>query len=161
MLVDDLADLLVDGDRLEREALEAVELADALVGGDRLDVLLQLEMEVADLQERADVLRIVGDELLILDDSLVVALLLDELLRRLKHLFAINRHGDEVLLRAYEVWGSQRCSLENTYRIPFRRTSGRVRDPTQTSEASLIERLCALRNAGLAWDDRSIRYLEK
>ena len=98
VLVDDLADLLVDRDRLEVEALGGVELADALVRPDRVGVLLHLEIEVADLQQRPDVLRIVDDELLVLDDRLVVALLLDKLLRCLKDLVAIDRHGDEDLL---------------------------------------------------------------
>ena len=98
VLVDDLADLLVDRDRLEVEALGRVELADALVRPDGVGVLLHLEVEVADLEQRPDVLRVVDDELLVLDDSLVVALLLDKLLRRLKDLVAIDRHGDEDLL---------------------------------------------------------------
>ncbi len=98
MLVDDLADLLVDRDRLEVEALGRVELADALVGRDGVGVLLHLEIEVADLEQRADVLGIVDDELLVLDDGLVVPLLLDKLLGSLKDLVAIDRHGDEDLL---------------------------------------------------------------
>ncbi len=98
VLVDDLADLLVNGDRCEVEALRRVERAHALVGRDRVGVELHLEVEVADLEQRPDVLRVVGDELLVLDDSLVVALLLDKLLRCLKDLVAIDRHDDEDLL---------------------------------------------------------------
>src|SRR5690606_31561954 len=45
------------------------------------------------LEQRAHVARIVRDELAVLHDRFVVALLVDELLRRLKDLFAIERHS--------------------------------------------------------------------
>ena len=46
VLLNDLADLLVDRDGLEREALLRVEPPDALVGRDRFGVGLHLQLEV-------------------------------------------------------------------------------------------------------------------
>jgi hypothetical protein len=90
--LDDAADLLVDRDGLYRESFAVVVLADLLVGGDGLLVLLELEVEVADLQQRPHVARILGDELLVLHDRLVVPLLVDKLLSDLEDLVAIDRH---------------------------------------------------------------------
>ncbi len=93
VLADDLADLLVDCNRLEREALLGVVATDALVRRDRLGIRLLLQLQIADLQQGPNVVRIAVDELLVLEDRLVVALLLYELGGGLEDLFAINRHG--------------------------------------------------------------------
>ncbi len=93
VLLHDLADLLVDRDGLERESLRRVVAADALVGRDRLGVGLHLQLQVTHLQQRPSVVRIAVDELLVLEDRLVVALLLYEFRGGLEDLFTINRHG--------------------------------------------------------------------
>jgi hypothetical protein len=93
VLVDDLADLLVDGDRLERETLLRVVLADALVRRDRFRVGLELRLQIADLQQGPSVVRILLDDLLVLRDRLVVLLLRDVRLGGLEHLLAVDRHS--------------------------------------------------------------------
>lgn len=93
VLRDDLADLLVDRDGLQGEALARVELPDALVSAHGVGVGLHLRLEVADLQEGPRVVRILLDDPLVLDDRLVVLLLLDVLLGGGEHLFSVNRHG--------------------------------------------------------------------
>ena len=55
---DDLANLFVDSDCFQREALRGVVLADALVGGDRLAMRFHLRLQVTDLQQRPGVVRI-------------------------------------------------------------------------------------------------------
>jgi hypothetical protein len=92
---DDLADLLVDGDRLEREALRRIEFPDPLVGRHGGAIAIHLELEVAHLQEGPSVVRIFLDDPLVLDHRLVVLLLLDVLLGGGEHLFAVNRHDSE------------------------------------------------------------------
>jgi hypothetical protein len=89
---DDLADLLVDRDGLQGEALARVELPDPLVRPDRVGIGLHLRLEVADLQQGPCVVRILLDDLLVLDDRLVVLLLLDVLLGGGEYLFAVDRH---------------------------------------------------------------------
>ena len=95
VLPDDLADLLEDGDRLQREALARVELADPLVGDDGVGVRLHLRLQIADLQEDPGVVRILLDDPLILRDRPVVPLLLDVLLGGCEDLLAVNRHDSE------------------------------------------------------------------
>ncbi len=95
VLRDDLADLLVDGDGLERKALARVELADTLVRRDRVRVRLHLGLEVANLQQGPRVVRILLDDLLILRDRPVVLLFLDVLLGGNENLIAVNRHDSE------------------------------------------------------------------
>jgi hypothetical protein len=80
VLLDELADLLVDGDGLEREALRRVVLPDAIVRRDRFGIGLEARLEVTDLEERASVVRILLDDPLVLGDGPVVLLLLDVLL---------------------------------------------------------------------------------
>jgi hypothetical protein len=92
MLADDAADLLVDRDGFDAEALAVVVLADLLVDFDRPLVGFELELQIADLQERADVARVFGDQLLVLGDRLVVLLAIDKPLCRLKYSLAIDRH---------------------------------------------------------------------
>ena len=93
VLADDLADLLVDGDRFEREALGRVVLADPIVGGDRFGVRLEPRLQVTDLQQGPSVGRILLDDLLVLRDRPVVLLLLDVLLGGLEDFLAIDRHA--------------------------------------------------------------------
>ncbi len=93
MLRDDLADLLVDGDRFEREPLTRVVLADALVGRNGVRERLHLRLEISNLEEGPCVVRILLDQLLVLENRLVVLLLLDELLGGREHLFAVDGHG--------------------------------------------------------------------
>ena len=100
VLLDDLADLFVDRERLGEGLLLEVGLTDGLVGRDRVRVLLRLQAQITDLEQRADVARVLGEDLLVLLDSLVVPLLLDKLLGCLGYLFAIDRHGAWGLLRA-------------------------------------------------------------
>ncbi len=102
VLRDDLADLLVDRDRFQGEALARVELTDPLVRADRVGVRLHLRLEVTHLQEGPRVVRILLDDLLILGDRSVVLLLLDVLLSGGEYLFSVDRHGSgcsSVLLR--------------------------------------------------------------
>jgi hypothetical protein len=56
--------------------------------------LLGLQPQITDAEQRADVARVLREDLLVLLDSLVVALLLDKLLGCLGYLFAIDRHSD-------------------------------------------------------------------
>ena len=95
VLRDDLADLLVDGDRFEREALVRIELPYRLVSADRVGVEPLLCLQVTDLEQGPSIVRICIDQLPELCDRLVVLLLLDVLLGGLEHLVAINRHVDE------------------------------------------------------------------
>ena len=90
---DDAADLFVDRDGFDREPFPVVVLTDLLVRGDRLLVLVEFEVQVADLQERADIAGILGNEFSILHNRLVVAFLVDKLLRGFEYLLSINRHG--------------------------------------------------------------------
>ena len=92
VLRDDLADLLVDRDRFEREALVRVQLSDGLVRRDGVGMRAHLLLQIADLEEGPSIVRIRLDQLLQLYDRLVVFLLLDELLGGLEHLVAIYRH---------------------------------------------------------------------
>ena len=112
VLGDDLANLLVDRDRFEGEALARVEPPDALVRADRIGIGLHLRLEVADLQQGPSVVRILLDHLLVLDDRLVVSLLLDELLGGDEYLLAVNRHGS-----GYSSGALERARVP-TYRIP-------------------------------------------
>ncbi len=89
---DDLADLLVDRDGFEREALARVELADPLVRPDGVGVRLHLGLQVADLEQDPGVVGILLDDPLILGDRTVVLLLLHELLRGDEYLLAVYRH---------------------------------------------------------------------
>ena len=91
MLVDDLENLLVDGDGFEREALRRVVLADALVGGNRIGIGLQLELQVADLQQNPSIVGILLDDLLILRNRPVVSFLLYETLGGQENLLAVDR----------------------------------------------------------------------
>ena len=93
VLGDQLTNLLVDCNRFEREPLLRVELPDLLVGRDRVGVGLHLRLDVADLEQDPGIVRILLDDLLVLDDRLVVFLLLDKLLGGFEHLFAVDRHG--------------------------------------------------------------------
>jgi hypothetical protein len=61
VLRDQLADLLVDGDRFEREPLARVELSDPLVRADGVGVGLHLGLEVPDLEQSPSVVRILCD----------------------------------------------------------------------------------------------------
>ena len=142
VLRDDLADLLVDGDRLQREALARVELADPLVRADGVGVRLHLRLEVADLQEGPSVVRILLDDLLVLDDRLVVLLLLDVLLGGGEYLFSVNRHGSgcssaRVLRRSEGQAGLPRRSAWQSHRAPCmrRRGSARINQERARSEA--------------------------
>jgi hypothetical protein len=98
VLRDEFANLLVDGDRLQREALRSVVLADPLVGRDGVPELRHFRLQIADLQESPSVVRILLDDLLVLRDRPVVLLLLDELLGVRLYPLAINRHGCVSLL---------------------------------------------------------------
>ncbi len=93
VLLNNLADLLVDRDRLNAEPLDRVVGGYSVVGVDGLGELLDPEVEVPDLEERADVVRVLRDDLLVLRDGLVVALLVSELLRFLEDLVAVDRHS--------------------------------------------------------------------
>ena len=95
-----LADLLVDGDRLEREALLGVEARDLLVGADRLGVGAHARLRVAELQQDARVVRVGGEELLELRDGLVVPLSLQVPLGGLQQFVAVNRHSRRTPARA-------------------------------------------------------------
>ena len=94
VLRDDLADLLVDRDRLEREALlrvEACRRARRWRSPRRRPPSSDWRSPIFS-SVRASFGSLV-DELLVLEDRLVVLLLLDELLGGLEYLVAINRHG--------------------------------------------------------------------
>ena len=90
VLLDELADLLVDRDRLQREALRRVELTDAIVGGDRLGVRVHPSLQITDLQQCPSVVRILLDDLLVLLDRPVELLLVDVLLCGLEYLLAVD-----------------------------------------------------------------------
>ncbi len=92
VLLDDLADLFVNSDGLEREALRRVILSDPLVGGDRVGVRLHLRLQVTDLQQRPGVVRILLDDLLVFRDRPVVSFFLNVALGGQQHLLAVNRH---------------------------------------------------------------------
>jgi hypothetical protein len=89
----ELEDLLVDRDRLQVEALVAVELRhlEVRVGGLLLGALLGVE--VAELEPDADVLGVFLDDLQVFLDRLVELPLLDELLRYLHDLVLVDGHG--------------------------------------------------------------------
>ncbi len=93
---DDAADLLVDGDRFDREAFSEVVVPDLLVSGDRPFVLVELEVQSTDLEQRANVRRIMRDELAVLDDRLVLFLFFDKRLRSLERFFAIDGHVENL-----------------------------------------------------------------
>ncbi len=61
VLHEELADLLVDRDGLQREALVRVELADLLVRADGVGERLHLGLEVPDLEQSPSVVRILHD----------------------------------------------------------------------------------------------------
>jgi len=90
VLLDELADLFVDRDRLQREALRRVVLADSVVGGNRFRVCLHTRLQITDLQQGPSVVRILLDDLLVLLDRLVELLLVDMLLSGLEYLLAIE-----------------------------------------------------------------------
>jgi hypothetical protein len=94
VLLDDLADLFVDRDGLEREALSRVVLADPIVGRDRLGISLQARLQISDLEERPSVVRILLDDLLVLRDRPVVPLFLDVLLGALENFLSVDRHDE-------------------------------------------------------------------
>ena len=71
-------DLLVDGDRLEEEALVGVGLRDPREGVGRGPRLALALVELADLEQDADVLRVRGQHLPVGRDRLVERALLDE-----------------------------------------------------------------------------------
>ncbi len=88
----DLHDLLVDRDGLEEEPLLRVRLGDLLEGlGGGLVVALLLE-ELRDLEETADLPRIVGEDPLVRRDRLVVRPLLNELRRLGDDLVLVDSH---------------------------------------------------------------------
>ncbi len=130
---DDLADLLVDGDRLEREALLRVELPHALVGRDGRGVALHLELEIAHLQESPCVVRIFLDDPLVLDHRLVVLLLLDVLLGGGEHLFAVNRHDSECSSDSGTAmeWGAGGVSIDFIEARARRSLAARMRGHTK------------------------------
>ena len=64
-----------------------------LVGGDRRLEGLHARLQIADLQQRASVIGILLDELVVLGNRPVEALLFDELLGSLEDLFAVDGHG--------------------------------------------------------------------
>ncbi len=89
---DDLADLFVNSDGFEREALRRVILSDPLVGGDRVGVRLHLRLQVTDLQQGPSVVRILLDDLLVFRDRPVVSFFLYVTLGGQEHLLAVNGH---------------------------------------------------------------------
>jgi hypothetical protein len=89
----ELENLLVDGDGFEEEALLRVELCDLEVNVDRVLRLAATRVQVADLQQRAYVTRILCDQLLVLGNRLVELALGEELLRSFENFCAIDRHG--------------------------------------------------------------------
>src|SRR5690606_1393103 len=94
VLAHDLAHLLVDGDRLQREALRRVILSDAFVRRDRVAVGVHARLKVTDLEERTGVVRIVVNDPLVLFNGPVEALFLDVLLGALKNSLSIDGHAD-------------------------------------------------------------------
>ena len=90
VFLDELADLLVDGDGLEREALRRIELADPVVCRDRLCVRVHPRLQITNLQQDPSVVRILLDDFLVLLQRLVEPLLVDMLLRCLEYLLAIE-----------------------------------------------------------------------
>jgi hypothetical protein len=89
---DQLPNLLVDGDGLEREALGGVVLPHPVIGGDRVRVGLHARLQVPDLQQGPGVPRVLLDDLLILLDRPVVLSLVDVLLSGQEDLLAFGRH---------------------------------------------------------------------
>src|SRR6187401_1691841 len=92
MLADELADLLVDGDRLERKPLGSVELTHAIVGRNGFRKRQHARLKIADLQKRPGIVRIFLDDLLVFLDCAVVLLLVDVLLCSLEYSLAIDSH---------------------------------------------------------------------
>jgi hypothetical protein len=92
VLADQLANLLVNRDRLQREALGRVVLTDAIVRRDRFWIRLQARLQVTDLQQGPRVGRIFLDDSLVLRDRPVVLLFVDVLLGCLQNFFAIDGH---------------------------------------------------------------------
>ncbi len=74
----ELDDLLEDGHRLQEEALVAVDLGDLVEGRGRGGVVALLLLDLADLQEDANLLAILGEDLVVGLQGLVVLALLDE-----------------------------------------------------------------------------------
>jgi hypothetical protein len=113
VLLDELADLLVDGNRLQREALRRVELTDAVVGGDRFRVRLHPRLQITDLQQCPSVVRILLDDSLVLLDRLVELLLVDMLLSGLEYLLSIDgqmtlRFGNRSAFRKLQIVAARR-----------------------------------------------------
>src|SRR5664279_5619579 len=90
MLPDELADLFVDRDGFEGEALRRVVLADTVVRRDRFRISLQPRLEITDLEKRTSVVRVVLNDPLVLRDRPVVPLFLDVLLGSLEGFLAID-----------------------------------------------------------------------
>ncbi len=90
VLFDQLPDLFVNSNRLQREALGRVVLSDAIVGRDGFGVGREAGLQITDLQKRAGIVRIVLDDPLVLRDCPVVPLFLDVLLGSLKRVLAIG-----------------------------------------------------------------------
>ena len=88
----ELHDLLVDGDRLEEEPLLGVGLRHAGEGVGRQPLVALLLVELADLEEDADVLGVLGQDLLVGGDRLVERTLLNELGRLRDDLVLVDSH---------------------------------------------------------------------
>ena len=95
-----LEHLLEDGDGLEEEALVGVGVGDAAEGGGGAGGVTLLLLELADLEEDADVLRILGQDLLVRADGLVELALLDQLGRVGGDLVLVDSHRPERAPRA-------------------------------------------------------------
>lgn len=92
VFLDELADLFEDGDRLQVEPLSRIVARDLVVGGDGAFVVEHARLKVTDTKEGPGVSRVVLDDLLILQDSLVVFLLVDQLGGGLEGLVSIECH---------------------------------------------------------------------
>ena len=88
----ELGDLLVDRHRLEEEALLAVDLGHLVEGAGRAGAVPLLLLDLADLEEDADLLLVLGEDLLVGLDGLVVLPLLDESGRLGDDLVLVDRH---------------------------------------------------------------------
>ena len=116
----DLHDLLVDRDGLEEEPLLRVRLGDLLEGlGGGLVVALLLE-ELRDLEETADLPRIVGEDPLVRRDRLVERPLLNELRRLGDDLVLVDSHRAGVRRSRGGARGKRvrRCSARRPPRGP-------------------------------------------